>query len=72
MLVLDTDIQQAFATLVAGSEFGIDPLDPSILLEDLQLVLQRIERHRRLAAKFEAIVDVGRTEPAIALDVDLA
>ena len=58
LLVLDTDIQQALAGLVARFEFGIDPLDPSILLEDLQLVLQRLKPHRRLAAEFDAIMEI--------------
>ncbi len=39
--VRHTHIQHALATLIAGSEFRINAFDPAILLQELQLFLQR-------------------------------
>ena len=71
LLVLDTDIQRALAGLVAWFQLGIDALDASILLKDLQLLLQRFKPHRGLAPEFDAVPQIAGPEPAVSVDVNV-
>lgn len=56
--------------MIAGPQFRVDALDPTILLQELQLFLQGVERHRRPDAKCQPVAQIGGIEPSVALDVD--
>src|ERR1043165_6820376 len=70
LFVRHTYFQEAFTLLIAGPQLSVDTLDPSILLQNLEFFLQGCECHRRADAEFQAIVQVGRAEPAVAFHVD--
>ena len=63
-------VQYAVTTLVARPQFGVHALDSFILLQELQLFLQRVDLQRCAGSEFDPVVQVRVGEPAVALDVD--
>ena len=67
---LDFHGEDAFAALVAGSEFGVDPLDTRVSLEQLQPFLDRRKFQRRVRAQGYAVAQVASPKPISSLHVD--
>ncbi len=63
-------IQHAFAAAISRTQFCIHVFNAGVLLEQLQPLLQRIDRQGRAGSAFDAIPQIGGAEPICPFHID--
>jgi hypothetical protein len=69
--LLHSDIQNGLSGNCARFEFGIQPLHPVVLQEQLQPVPQRVHVEGRPGAQLNTVAEVGGTKPFGAVNFDV-